>query len=365
LSSLRIILAGVTALIALVFAMPVVVLGLPFILGSYLVGHLASRLEGKCIQWPDIFEFDAKLGWKAKPNLNCFCLEASDDVFHVLTDEHGWPGSQSVENSDMVVLGDSHAFSYGVDHEKSFSQLNGGVKIKAVGVPGYNMVQELMLLEELAPKLRHKQVVWFCYVGNDLFDNLSPEMLGYRAPFLRRIQGSTGWEVVTSHLASQSWTCSAGARTLRRSGYPLMPALHSDTVFSQRVYSACESLIERGYQICKNNAAQLVVACIPDPFALDTRQIAAARNRYPFLKNLDQSYPDEKLQAICNKIGIRFIALKDHLELDDYKRLHDHWTERGHRRVAKVLYNIYRESDMKQHRNKQKDKMSSEPRCAH
>jgi hypothetical protein len=340
----RIFLAGSAAIIALAMTMPVVLLGLPFLMVSFLVTLITSRLEGKCIRWPDIFEFDAVLGWKARSNLNCFCLEPGDDVFHLVTDQHGWPGSLAIEDSDMVVLGDSHAFSYGVDHEKSFSHLNRGVKIKAVGVPGYNMVQELMLLEELAPKLRHKLVVWFCYAGNDLFDNLSPEMLGYRAPFLRRKQGgNTGWEIVTSHLSSDAWTCSAGARTLRRSGYPLMPALHSDSVLSQRVYSACENLIERGYRVCKNNAARLVVACIPDPFALDKNQIAAARNRYPFLKNLDPSYPDEKLRTICNKIGIRFIALKDYLEIDDYKRLHDHWTERGHRRVAQVLLGIYRE----------------------
>jgi len=364
LSILRIIIAGVTALIALVLATPVVVLGLPLIMGSYFVRQLASRLEGRCIQWPDIFEFDTTLGWKARPNLDVFCLETSDDVFHVITDEHGWPGSQAVENSDMVVLGDSHAFSYGVDHEKSFSQLNRGVKMKAIGVPGYNMVQELILLEELAPMLRHKLVVWFCYVGNDLFDNLSPEMLGYRAPFLRQTPGSsTGWEIVTSHLAPEAWTCSAGARTLRRSGYPLVPALHSDTVLSQRVYSACESLIERGNQICKNNAARLVVACIPDPFALDAKQIAAARMKYPFLKNLDPGYADEKLKGVCDKIGIRFIRLKDHLELDDYKRLHDHWTERGHRRVAKALQAVYREQMVQTPANEQAD-MISHTRCA-
>jgi hypothetical protein len=335
--------AGLAAVIALVLTMPVVILGLPFVLVSLFVGLITSRLEGKCIRWPDIFEFDATLGWKARPYLNCFCLEPGDDVFHLVTDGDGWPGSHAIEDCDMVVLGDSHAFSYGVDHEKSFSQLNRGIKIKAVGVPGYNMVQELMLLEELAPKLRQKLVVWFCYVGNDLFDNLSPEMLGYRAPFLRRTERSNGWEVVTSHLAPHPWTCSAGSRTLRRNGYALMPSLHSDTSLSRRVYLACEHAIERGYQVCNSYGARLVIACIPDPFTLDPIQIAAAREKYPWLKNLAPEYPDEKLNAICNKVGIRFISMRDCLDREDYKQSHDHWTERGHRRVAKALHDVYRE----------------------
>jgi hypothetical protein len=205
------------------------------------------------------------------------------------------------------------------------------------------MVQELMVLEELAPKLRHKLVVWFCYVGNDFFDNLSPEMLGYRAPFLSRKARSDAWEIVTSHLAPQPWTCSTGARTLRRNGYALLPALHSDTLLSQRAYSACESLIERGYQVCDRNGARLVIACIPDPFALDQHQIGEARKKSSFLKNLAPEYPDEKLKAICNKMTIGFIALRDYLKLEDYKQSHDHWTEHGHRRVAQALYDIYRE----------------------
>jgi hypothetical protein len=221
--------------------------------------------------------------------------------------------------------------------------LNRALKIKALGVPGYNMVQELMVLEELSPRLRHKLVVWFCYVGNDLYDNLSPEMLGYRAPFLRRTERSNGWEVVTSHLSSQPWTCSAGARTLWRNGYALMPSLHSDTLLSQRVYSACENLIERGHRICEANAARLTIACIPDPFALDPSQIATAKGKYPFLKNLAAEYPDERLKMICNKLGLRFLSMKEYLDLQDYKQSHDHWTERGHRRVAKALHDIYLE----------------------
>ena len=342
-SVLRNILAVCASLVALILSVPVIAVGFPFMAVALVVRAVATRLEPKCIRWPEIFEFDSTLGWKTTPNLNCYCLDERDDTFHIVTDEEGWPGSRTVENSDIVVFGDSHAFGYGVDHEKSFSQVEKGVRIKAIGVPGYNMVQELMLLERLAPRLHLKMVVWFCYIGNDLFDNLSPEMSGYRAPFLRQSRKGTAWEVVTSHLAPEPWTCSVGAKALRKSGYPLIPGLHSDTILSRRAYSACEHLIEQGQQVCGRNGARLAVVSIPEPFALDSKRVATARMQYPSLNQLDSDYPDTRLREMCGKLGVRFLALKDHLELSDYKTSHDHWTERGHRRVAKVLSDLYRD----------------------
>ncbi|GKS58311.1 hypothetical protein YTPLAS18_18380 [Nitrospira sp.] len=337
----RTILAGLTALVALVLATLIIALGFPFYLVSFLVRTLASRLEPPCIQWPDLFKFDPTIGWKARENVDSYCLDERDDIFHVLTDNQGWPGRRHVDDSDVVVFGDSHAFGYGVDHERAFWQVDCGVKIKAIGVPGYNMVQESMLLERLAPQLRHKMVAWFCYVGNDLFDNLCPEMLGYRMPFLRQANYNGTWEIVTSHLSPDPWTGSIGARAVRRSGYPLIPALHSDTPLSRRSFSACEFLIARGHQACRKHGARLVVVSIPEPFALDPQQISTANEQYPYLKDLSADYPDRKLGAMCQKAGVEFVALREYLELCDYKRAHDHWTERGHRRVADVLTKLY------------------------
>jgi hypothetical protein len=61
------------------------------------------------------------------------------------------------------------------------------------------------------------------------------------------------------------------------------------------------------------------------------------------LNQLDSDYPDARLREACSKLGVQFLALKDHLELSDYKSSHDHWTERGHRRVAEALSDLYRD----------------------
>ncbi|MGH7232438.1 MAG: SGNH/GDSL hydrolase family protein, partial [Nitrospiraceae bacterium] len=271
----------------------------------------------------------------------------------------------TVRDSDMVVFGDSNAFSYGVDHKHSFPQLIPDLKVKAIGVPGYNMVQELLLMERLAPQLKGKLVVWFCYIGNDLYDNLSPEMLRYRCPFVRLSPDRATWEIVTSHLSAESWRCSTGYKTLRRRGYPVIPSLHSDNLLSKRAYSACEALIERGHKLCTEYKCHLVIMSLPDPFALKEDRIERARETYQFLKELDAGYPDHKLRAICAKSGISFVALRQHLDQADYKTSHDHWTERGHRRVAEVLQGLYREhSGSRIDPNGLMDLVCSEPGCA-
>ena len=81
------------------------------------------------------------------------------------------------------------------------------LSIKAIGAPGYSMVQELMLITQLAPRLGGKLVVWFIYPGNDLTDNLSPAMttFGYRMPFLLESDIRGGWDIIASHVQPDRW----------------------------------------------------------------------------------------------------------------------------------------------------------------
>ena len=275
--------------------------------------------------------------------MDCYCLEKKDDVFHLRTDQNGWPSTVSVEDSDIIVFGDSHAFGYGVDQESAFFQLNPNIRIKPIGVPGYNVVQEFLVMERLAFQLRGKMIVWFIYIGNDIYDNLSPEMSGYRSPFVRQTQCNGKWEIVTSHLAPVPWTCSVGTR--HSCQYPIRPALHSDTFLAQRAYSACEALIERGTKLCDQIGSRLVVMSIPSLLALSPRSLEKARRDHPFLGVIDPDYPDRRLGEVCQKVGVQFIALKNHLDRGDFKPADDHWTQRGHRRVAKVLWDLYNEPE--------------------
>ncbi|MBL8074617.1 MAG: hypothetical protein JNL29_09615 [Nitrospira sp.] len=338
---IRFILAIFAATLGLILIIPVLAGGLVFMIVASLVHTIAGWLEPPVLRWQQIYEFDAELGWKAKAHLDCHLLEDRDDIFHVVTDEHGWPGTMTIERSEVVVFGDSHAWGYGVDHKKAFSQLDPSVPLKAVAAPGYNLVQELLLLEQLAYQLKGKLVVWFVYIGNDLFDNLSPEMSGYRTPFVRQVNAEGKWEVVTRHLSPERWRASDASKL--RKYYPILPALYSDTFLARRAYAACRVLIEKGAEVCRGVGADLVVMAIPSPLALNPVLMQQACKEKSFSSSIDVELPDRELAEICREQAVRFISLKQHMTPQHFKPFDDHWTEEGHRNVAHILGTLHRE----------------------
>jgi len=138
-------------------------------------------------------------------------------VCHLTTDGEGWRGRTELRESDIVVFGDSFAFGYGVDDKKFFAGLNPDVRIKSIGVNGYNMVQSLFWMERLSVQLTGKLVVWFVYFGNDLYENLQPNLERYRMPFVRSFNGTGDWEIVTSHINATKWPFSSERRYHQRS----------------------------------------------------------------------------------------------------------------------------------------------------
>jgi len=323
-------------------AIPIVALGLPFWLTGLLTRALLPLCQPRMVPWQDLIAFHPILGWKAKPDLDAYCLEARADVFHVRTDPQGWPGRASVRESAVVVFGDSYAFGYGVDERASFWRAAPQLPVKSIGAPGYNLVQEVLLMRHFAPELGGKLVVWFIYLGNDLYDNLSPEMSGYRTPFVRKVNGEENWEIVTHHLSLARWSCSSGRQgSFRRQ---IAKALFSESLLAERAYSACEFLIRKGRDICRHAGAELVVMTIPSPGLLDGNHSQQPASQRGIASAIDPDYPDRRIGEICDKLRVTFVPLRGRLDDRHYKELDDHWNESGHRRVAQVLSDVYRDN---------------------
>jgi hypothetical protein len=281
-----------------------------------------------------LITFDPAIGWKPKENLDTHYLAERDDIFHIRTNFEGWPGKLSLDESQIVVFGDSFAFGYGIDTKASFAEIHPHLSIKAIAAPGYTMVQELLLMRQLSSQLHGRLVVWFIYLENDLYDNLMPNLRHYRAPFVRSPNAQSTWEIVTSHLSPRKWDHAPP----RRPYHSFLAQLCTPCPLSQHAYAACRFLIEEGHHACSQAGAQLVVMTIPDLRQLSQRGREYLSSLGVDAELYDANFPDQQIAEICRQSGVPFIAAKDYLSAQDYKA-HEkiHWNERGHRRVAKIL----------------------------
>lgn len=335
---MRTLLACTAALVGLVLVIPVLLLAAPLWLISACTRALPRLFEPAYLTRDQLTEFDPVFGWKLRANLNTHHLMA--DLFSISTDAQGWRGRSTLAESDIVVFGDSFAAGYGVGEEHLFANLNAQPRIKPIGIGGYSMVQELLWMKALAHLLHGKLVVWFIYVGNDLYDNLSPDLRGYRKPFLREVRGTGDWEIFSGHVSRDKWPI------VPRLGYghihmSKLAELCSDTFLAQRAYRACEFLIRQGTQLCAGVGADLVVLTIPEPAQLSVEGQRHLKSLGPNLKAFDPDLPDQKIESICRTLGVPFVAGKSFLDMSCYKKNDCHWNQLGHRKVARSLAELH------------------------
>ena len=336
-SIVRTIVAAIFSLLALVLLTPLLVIGLPFWLVGLLTRFVQARVSSirwQVTSWQHLIEYEPTVGWKPKPNMSAYAY--SDKVFHLTTDADGWRGKTTLQESDVVVFGDSYAFGYGVSDGSFFGDLSSKIKIKAIGVNGYSMVQSLLWMQQLSAELDGKIVVWFIYFGNDLYDNLQPNMDRYSMPFVRRANGTGSWEVVTSHINPEKWSCSSTCDY-----YEKLAEICSPTLLSERAFSACEYLISQGREICSEAGARLIVMSVPDISQLDPSRTQRLAMLAADPANFNPELPDKKIAEACNRLSVPFIPLKNHLRVEDHKENDPHWNEKGHEHVAKILFNVY------------------------
>ena len=329
----------ITGVIALILVTPIFLLALPFWIISLLTRSISRFIEPQFLTRDQLIEFDPIFGWKPRPNLNTHHLMV--DLFQLTTDGDGWRGHSTVSESDIVVFGDSFAAGYGVSDRHLFANLSETPKIKPIGIGGYSMVQELLWMKRIASHLRGKLLVWFIYHGNDLYDNLSPDLRGYRKPFIRERGQGGDWEIVSSHVNPERWSIVTRVRLEGQHHIPLLAELCSETFLADRAYSACEYLIRAGKEICREAGAKLTVLTIPDPCQLTPARQRALKARGGNRESFDPYLPDKRIEAACQRLRVAFIAGRTFLDADCYKVNDCHWNERGHRRISQRLADLY------------------------
>ena len=263
------------------------------------------------------------------------------DIFRLKTDADGWRGRATFSESEIIVIGDSFAAGYGVSERHFFANLLREPKIKPIGIGGYSMVQELLWIKQLAPKLGGKLIVWFIYHGNDLYDNLSPDLRGYRKPFVRESRQNGGWEIVSKHIGPEQWPIVTQVRLKGWHHLPKLAELCSDTFLAKRAYDAAEYLIGAGNEVCREAGADLVVMTIPDPSQLRLPSNGGLQAHTGNSRSFDPFRPDVKIEASCRRLEVGFLAGRTFLDASCYKTNDCHWNAKGHRKVSEALSRLY------------------------
>ena len=352
----RFVVAGVASVAALALTVPVIALAAPF----WVVGTLTRTVRGALrrvqpreVPWDDLMEFVPDIGWKNRGNVQAYVR--GNRPFHVTTDEEGWRGTASLEESDLVVFGDSFAFGHGVGDDAFFANQRSSVRIKAIGANAYNMVQTLLWMERLKDRLAGKLIVWLVFYGNDLVDNLNPHFSRYRTPFVRWRDDGKTWEIVTDHVSAEPWPFDA------RSWTSEIGELCSPTFVAERAFSACDFLVRRAASVCQSAGARLAVVGVPEVQLLDPRRRGRFRREASDPALFDPELPDRRLREICQRRDVPFAALSEVLEVRDHLLNDCHWTPRGHARVAGVLEELYRATPVRFRREAQPAEAFAEP----
>jgi hypothetical protein len=335
----RFLISFFAATFGMIILLPFIIISIPIIIFVITFRVFIKFLEPRFIPKESLFVFDDNVGWKPKSNLNTY-YKAEMDVFHTLTGNDGWIGCNDFRKCDIIIFGDSFAFGYGIDLRKSFLCLNKNMKIKSISAPGYNMVQELILMQQYEFDLHNKLILWFVYLENDLHDNLTPTGTNLkRMPFVRISRDTNKWEIVKEHLDISRWK--HGNRRREYSSF-LLQICSPGSQISKRAFSACDFLIKEATTLCKRTNATLIFITIPYLYQLPSLfQNFAEEHGFTSTQKLDPDYPDKYLKFLCDKHDIQFYALKDILDKDDYNQFEQvHWSEKGHKKVSDYLNNL-------------------------
>jgi hypothetical protein len=335
----RFVVGLLVGILGLILLLPILLLISPWIIVSLLTTLFTKWFEPSYLPWNQIVEYDSHLGWRNKPNLKGYHL-ADDGVYQTTTDAEGWRGRTTLDESQVLVFGDSYAFGHAAPDRYFFGDLNPHLQIKAIGVSGYNMVQEFLCMRRLAPRMRGKLAVWFVYLGNDLTESLTTNIEGYRVPFLRKDRKTGEWEVFTSHLSPSQW--SSGPRYQMSTFYQRYSKIFVPGLFAERVFSACEYLIGKANKVLREGGSRLVVAPIPSKEMLFKKDRQKLTRELPHISQFEVGYPNRKLREICSRLGVPFIAGSDYLNATHYRRHESHWNKKGHERVAELLADLYK-----------------------
>lgn len=323
----------------MVLIVPLLILLIPVWIFVKMCFGVNNFLVSTDTTWSEIVRFKPEIGWKPISSLdNVTYLDAGGDKSSITTGKDGWPGRYQLEESDVVVFGDSFAFGYGSVYRQTYYGLSEEIRIKPVAAPGYNMVQGLLLLKRYREKLNGKLIIWLICLENDLVENIQPyNSMFYNIPYIKQNHSPENWEIVTSHITREKWLFGDETNNTLKFATICTPSMYSD-----RVMSGCKFLIKEAKIICDVTEAKLMIFTIPDKRQLTVKGNQFLRSRLKKDAGYDEKLPDKLLMKICKDLDIGYQAGMEIINSEDYKINDSHWNKSGNRKLSEFIRGYYK-----------------------
>ncbi len=131
--------------------------------------------DGGAFPHLNVYEPDAERGLRLAPGAETKVRFGGSAVTHVRLDGAGYRGAagRPWAEGGVLVVGDSQAFGLGVEADEAFAARLGeglGAPVYNAGVPTYGPPEFARVIDELAPKLEPKTVVYVVNFANDAFE---------------------------------------------------------------------------------------------------------------------------------------------------------------------------------------------------
>jgi hypothetical protein len=319
-----------------VLTLPAVAVAAPFWGVSALTRWLAERLplETTVAHWTELVRFDPEFGCRTMPNLNTHAL--AETAYQLSTDSEGWRYAMPLDDADVLVVGDSFAFSTGVDDADGYPRHTGDLRVKGLGSFAYALVHEVLLIERLEARLRGRPVVLLPYLGNDLDCSLRPIYRRYRMPYVRQRRDGS-WEVRTDHVSSEPFSFWEEPTELIPLARICTPGPKSDRTFGAAAY-----LLGRARAACERAGSSLTVMPVPHRSQIDPDRIPDLISHSPRPEQCDPRLPDRVLARRCAELGVDYVPLSEHVTAADYNRTDVHWRPSGYRKFGQLLDEHFR-----------------------
>lgn len=285
-------------------------------------------------------------------------------------------------HKDIVLLGDSFAWGYGVNRGEMFAdqveRLLPGFQIRNLAISGFGTDQELLALRRFGLDPRPDIVVVQFAVENDIYTILTNDAYNLPKPRFVLLGGTlslegvpvpkvANWEnesrgsaakaFLTRNIRLYAWARPRWA-ALREKVSGLFGRDPEDVVASRRVrllattpgtrieegWRLAEALLAAIHQEAARAGARTVLLEVPDRLQVDdelwedaVRAFGLDRGRY------DRTLPEKRLRAITERAGIGYVELLDPLRRtmsagENVFLAEDiHWNATGHKIAAEEL----------------------------